>query len=340
MKVRVTKRLNVRDGIPSVDSDKLGVYEVGNELEVIGVRKGQNINGVDTWFDLEGGKRVWSGGTTDHKGQSNGAVNNAGANYRKLVSSIPEPWLLINKVSCKIGIMDSSFDEYIVSQSKYTSSYPSGFKSNGNPHGACCASLIAGSFQSNDDFVGIIPNATIASIGIYDSDNYVSYETISRAFEQAVIDNVKIINYSIGDWAVDERRKKLQNKVMPFILKALAAGIAVVAAGGDNNDLYNELPFPANVEGVISVGHVSPQFVLDNAKYQKYSRDFYLVHDDLIGLNNSGDKISFGGCSASTALITGVLALGVEANGSAPQALLELKKTINNGSVGNLITIK
>jgi hypothetical protein len=65
--ITAVARLNIRDGSPSTAVPILSRVEVGTELSVKGVTKGETVNGNDEWYSGEGNSFFWSGACSDFR---------------------------------------------------------------------------------------------------------------------------------------------------------------------------------------------------------------------------------------------------------------------------------
>ena len=63
-------KLYKRAGKPSLNAERAGIYQPGDELEILDVVTGETeddfFEGIPTWYKATGGIFVWSGGVTIH----------------------------------------------------------------------------------------------------------------------------------------------------------------------------------------------------------------------------------------------------------------------------------
>ncbi|GAA0068286.1 hypothetical protein UT300002_30700 [Clostridium perfringens] len=171
-----------------------------------------------------------------------------------------------------------------------------------NGHGTIMASIIKG---NNENLIGIAPNAKLISIKVLDSDGKIDPKYIKKALRTAIDNNVNIINMSIGSY-------KSNNDIIDLINEAIHKNIIVVSSSGDYADV--NLMFPANINGVISVGAIDKnKQILKNST----APNLTVINSpdkDILGVSLNNDLIYSSGTSQSTALITGYLALLLEAS--------------------------
>lgn len=112
-------------------------------------------------------------------------------------------------------------------------------------HGTHVSGIIAANSNNTIGGFGIYPNATILSYDVFNGSESANDYDIANAILQAIKDQAKIINMSLGGYGYSAI-------VEEAIQKAHAKGITVIAAAG--NDSLNNKFYPAALENVISVG--------------------------------------------------------------------------------------
>ncbi len=112
-----------------------------------------------------------------------------------------------------------------------------------NGHGTQVAGIIAADGQQK----GIAPKSKIYSYKVSDNGESVSSELIIQAIDQAIADNVDIINISLG---VNRTNSKIDDAVN----RAIDAGIVVIAAAGNDGPGLGTIGSPGHNPNAITVG--------------------------------------------------------------------------------------
>jgi type VII secretion-associated serine protease mycosin len=115
-------------------------------------------------------------------------------------------------------------------------------------HGTLVAGLIAGRPHAGLGFAGIAPGATILPVRQTDNTNGTAAD-LATAINASVAAGAQVINISI---VTPESSRALSDAVS----RALAHGVIVVAAAGNDQQQGNAPEYPASYPGVISVGSV------------------------------------------------------------------------------------
>ena len=112
-----------------------------------------------------------------------------------------------------------------------------------NGHGTEVAGIIA----ADGNLQGIAPKAKIISYKVSDDGESVSSDLIIKAIEQAIVDEVDIINISLG---VNRTNSQIDSAVD----KAVKQGIVVVAAAGNDGPNLETIGSPGLNQNAITVG--------------------------------------------------------------------------------------
>ncbi|NDB95884.1 MAG: hypothetical protein EBZ78_06965 [Verrucomicrobia bacterium] len=163
-------------------------------------------------------------------------------------------------------------------------------------HGTAMLSLITG---SSGRVQGAGPGATILSFPVLGGDGVGDSFSLAMAIMNAVDQGAQVINMSLGSdgdsWVVREA-----------VNYALSKNVALVAAAG--NEAVNRVSYPAAYDGVLSVGSVDA-----NGQHLFFSNrgpSVDVVAPGLAVLADwpGGKMVEVSGTSASTALVSGVVA--------------------------------
>lgn len=152
-------------------------------------------------------------------------------------------------------------------------------------HGTHVASTAAGnprnfSLQGIDhqfDTSGVAPRANIVSYKVCEfdeeeDDTRCRGDAIVEALDQAVIDGVDVVNYSIGGEAGDP-----WEQAQPF-LNLRSAGILLVTSAGNSGPMPATISSPANAPWTLAVGSVAHQRRLGNTADVAGITDIFVVH--------------------------------------------------------------
>ncbi len=163
------------------------------------------------------------------------------------------------------GVCDKESDQY---DSSYTCNakligvwnYLDSGPEDTDGHGSHTASTVAGNVLTNAVFVapttiitanisGVAPHANIIAYAVCDEYGC-SDSAIVAGIEQAVIDEVEVINFSIGGWADDPW---IDADAVAF-LGATEAGIVNVASAGNDGPTAETISSPADAPWLLAVG--------------------------------------------------------------------------------------
>lgn len=166
-----------------------------------------------------------------------------------------------------------------------------------NGHGTIMTSILKG---DNKNLIGIAPDSKLISIKVLNSDGKIKPESIKKALRIAIDYKVDIINMSIGSYKID-------NEIVNLINEAINENIIVVSSSGDYADI--KLMFPANVDGVISVGAIDKNKDIFKNSTAPELTVINSPGENILGRDSNNNFVYSSGTSQSTALISGYLAL-------------------------------
>lgn len=211
-------------------------------------------------------------------------------------------------------------------------------------HGTHMTSIIANSEETikkgrgTGTYKGVAPDASLVAVKVLDRQGLAHVLEIVRAI-QWVVDNrekydIRVLNLS---FAQTPRWRYWEDPVNQAVMRAWAAGIAVVAAAGNEGPDQETIGSPGNVPYIITVGAVTDSWT-PNTRDDDYIPDFSSrgptpsghVKPDVVGLGGhmtglirpesaiaqeqpedilrTGEFVSTGSSQAS-ALVSGILAL-------------------------------
>jgi subtilisin family serine protease len=184
-------------------------------------------------------------------------------------------------------------------------------------HGTHVAGIIGAIANNGVGIAGVAPKVTIMPIRVLGVDGGTTAALI-QGIDHAVAKGAKVINLSLGSSMASRAEQEAVNR-------AIAKGVTVVAAAGNEALSGNPLNYPAALSGVISVGAlgrlpVNGQMVLARAEYSCFNPYVAIAApgSDILStvpsqLGNASDRggayAYASGTSMAAPMVTGVAAL-------------------------------
>ncbi len=216
-----------------------------------------------------------------------------------------------------------------------------------NGHGTHITSIMVSSEKtSTGRYQGVAPNANVVAVRAFEPDGSGTYLNVIKALDWIVAHrrdyDIRIINLSFG---ADAASHYWDDPVNQAVMQAWAKGIIVVTAAGNSGPGPMTIGVPANIPYVITVGAVTDNFTPDN-EFDDRLATFSaagptaegFVKPDLVApgghmlgrmppyawlslqypdfVQADGDYFRMSGTSQSAAVVSGVLALMLEADPS------------------------
>jgi serine protease len=258
-------------------------------------------------------------------------------------------WGITKGKGIKVAIVDDGVDEHEdLPSSRILSGYSieGNLKGGANPsssgHGQNCAGIVAASQNNKIGITGVAPESLILPINI-DGDllsNFQKAEAINWAWK---IGGADVISCSWTFLGWDEGNDDIDNALSGAINNGRGGkGCPVVFSSGNSQGSYPGVQYPANFEGVISVGAVKKDATMWDYSNTDPTLDMLAPSGDVAGQGDiitlnpmrSGSpptnySIVFGGTSAACPQVAGVIALmlSVNSNLTANNVLSILKST-------------
>ncbi|MBD2872135.1 S8 family serine peptidase [Paenibacillus arenilitoris] len=170
-----------------------------------------------------------------------------------------------------------------------------------NGHGTYIASLISG---KTSEFQGIAVGAELYSVKVLDDNAQGTYSQVIEAIEWAVDNNMDIVNMSFG-------ADVYSNALADAMKYAYDNGVLLVAAAGNDSDSL--IDYPARFHSVIAVGAVDQKHI--RASFSNIGTELELMASgvDVAGLDSNGKTVLKSGTSSSTANVSAIAALYLQA---------------------------
>ena len=190
-------------------------------------------------------------------------------------------------------------------------------------HGTAMLSLITGSPGSVQ---GASPGATILGFAVLSGDGVGNSFSLAEAILKATERGAKVINMSLGSDGDS-------SVVRHAVAYAISKNVVLVAAAG--NEAVNRVSYPAAYDGVVSVGSVDAErqhlYFSNRGPSVSVVAPGYGVEAD----GPPGGMVKVSGTSASTALVSGVVAalLAKEPNLSGPKVAELLRQYADDTGV-------
>jgi subtilisin family serine protease len=308
----VYRRLNK----PSVNAEKAQYFVSGNEMSINDVVLGDSFEGVNTWYELEGGIFVWSGGVSLNledkiferklnlddlfeKRKGNSDITQAIFDYSKEVK-LEKQIILGSGAGITIAVLDSGIDKRH-------------FQKNGNivysnddrednskfEHGTKVTGLL---ISDNEEIKGLCPSSKIFDFKTTLLERNIDDTKVQNALLH-IYKNLPNSPCEIINLSLDTDSKKVAKVVKELHSK----GVILVVAAGNGDGTSNSL---ADLnEYVITVG----TFFQHNFKHhiQNGFNNNYKVWFSNQNVRTTGlypiSSTKFSDVSAYTALITGLI---------------------------------
>ena len=198
--------------------------------------------------------------------------------------------------SQKIALIDSGISEFQRDKNVECIDLTAEGVYDTNGHGTKMFSLIRG---YKEEVEALAINSSILSIKVLSGESSFSPDLLSKAIDIAVGKKATIICLCVGSY-------KTNSQVEASIQKALANDITVIASSGDYSS--KDMLFPANMEGVISVGSISANGNISDFTNAGDRTDINLPGDEIKTIDTNRDVSITNGTSQATAIAAGYVA--------------------------------
>ncbi len=252
----------------------------------------------------------------------------------------PEAWqITTGNNSIRVAVIDDGVEDHVELTGRVVQGFTPVFNGNGAPvnfsdgHGQACAGIIAASHNNQDGIRGIAPNVIIVPINIFAGSESTAdlAEAINWAWDPD-LGNADILSNSWGYNTTSQTAPGF-DAIIQAITNARTLGrenkgSVVVFASGNSNQGFSGVTFPANVNGVITVGSINKSGLIWNYSSRGPEMDLVAPSGD-VNLNGDVRTIDrmgssgyetgnyttrFGGTSAACPQVAGVAALMISVN--------------------------
>ncbi|WP_397536802.1 S8 family serine peptidase [Rummeliibacillus pycnus] len=170
-------------------------------------------------------------------------------------------------------------------------------------HGTAVAGIIAGQVSkplADGYLVGLAPDVELYSVKVFDPTG-AKMETILKAVEWAIENNIDIINMSLGTEQDDPI-------LYQAIKKANTAGITMVAAAGNEGNAH-DVDYPAKYSEVIAVSSIDNAKMLWKKSNTGSQVEYTAPGVNIYTLSPTRSYVQMSGTSMSAPHVTGMIAL-------------------------------
>ncbi|MGN0533312.1 MAG: S8 family peptidase, partial [Eubacterium sp.] len=208
----------------------------------------------------------------------------------------------------KVGIIDSgiALTSFTKNRVEGGCSFLDGYEENGIHDKLGHGTKVAGTVIQNST-----DNIKLYSYQIIDSSGRCSLLDATAAIYQAIEDGCKILNCSFGK----SNNGTLPQYMASAVEAAIKSGVFIIAsAGNDSTNMENINQYPAQIDGVLTVGAITQTNKLASFSNFGEGIDIYATGQGMTSYDNSGNEIvSWSGTSASAPVISSICALLVTA---------------------------
>lgn len=224
--------------------------------------------------------------------------------------------------------------------------------SDGSGHGTHITGVILNKDRTADGrYFGIAPNANLVSVRAFDADGRGTYSSVIRGIDWIVQNKnahrIRVLNLSFG---ATPRSYYWDDPLNRAVMKAWQAGIVVVASAGNSGPASGTVTVPGNVPYVITVGamtdnftpanpnddrlasfsstgptyegFVKPEVVAPGGHIWSLMPTYARIAQEHPTYQNDGDFFTMSGTSQAAAVVTGAVALLLQAEpGLSPDAV-------------------
>ncbi|MGH1334817.1 MAG: S8 family peptidase [Aureispira sp.] len=219
---------------------------------------------------------------------------------------IPSYWKLSKGEGVRIAVLDTgvalthpNLEGVVVKAVDFTESRTQAEDNLG--HGTHCIGIISAR-ECAKGTVGIAPRAEIYSAKVVSDKGVSSITSLVKGIEWAIKMKVHIISISL---ACDNDSESMKQAID----QAVAAGIFVVAAVGNDKEDYDAIKFPAKYKEVIAVGAIDRQLNVTACSSQGIGINLVAPGEGILSTYLPDTFAEMNGTSTAVPFVVGTLAL-------------------------------
>lgn len=233
-------------------------------------------------------------------------ISTVNSNIDDAIKLINNKNLVTNEI--KVGIIDSgiALTSFTKNRVEGGCSFLDGYEENGINDKLGHGTKVAGTVIQNST-----DNIKLYSYQIIDSSGRCSLLDATAAIYQAIEDGCKILNCSFGK----SNNGTLPQYMASAVEAAIKSGVFIIAsAGNDSTNMENINQYPAQIDGVLTVGASTQTNKLASFSNFGEGIDIYATGQGMTSYDTSGNEIvTWSGTSASAPVISSICALLVTA---------------------------
>lgn len=242
----ISDKLNIRS-TPVADhsfANWIGDMSRGEEYTAIDIVRGEEYNGVPYWYKDSFNRFSSITGVGD---------NDPRIDWSLRILGIPHIWAISKGQGVKIAMVDSGID---LGNNDLSNAVPLNNRFNildgttnvqdSHYHGTFCSSIAAS--RGNNGLLGVAPASELIVIKIANSGSDYTSDTTIPGIKKAIQSNADIISMSFGSM-------RPNTEIINMLNTAMSAGKICIASTGNSQE--DNVRYPANIKGLISVGNVS-----------------------------------------------------------------------------------
>lgn len=253
--------------------------------------------------------------TMDFKDLYLSNINQVGAN-NKWKQNITGKNVIVSVIDTGVDDLHPNLKGQVIDGFNFTNDYKgdiSIYKDN-NGHGTHVAGIIAGKYSTDNEVIGIAPDARILALKVLNEDGAGDVKSLIEAIHYSIDwrgpnqEKVGVINISLG--------VRIDNSDLHEALKrAVKAQIPIVTAAGnygDGNIFSREYLYPGAYQEVIEVGAIDKNNKITAFTNTNEQIDIYAPGVEIMSSYLNGSLIALSGTSMATPHVSGAIALLID----------------------------